>query len=390
MQDYSFTRDWFGCEAFRKAFNREPEVIAHAGGRVNIIGEHTDYHEGFVFPAAIHLRTFAVGAKREDLEVNIFSKNFGQFARGHIDRLTPGNLSWSSYALGPFFALREHGYQICGADVWIWGEVPLGGGLSSSASIEVALVMLAAHLAGVKLEPMEAAKIAKFAENHFCGVPCGVMDQLASSCGEMGHALLIDCRTLHTRTVAFPSSWALVVADSGVKHSVASHEYAKRQIECAEGMEVVRAVYPDVRTARDLDLGRLEELRHKMNEVAYRRLRHVVTENARTLEAAEAMERGDADLMGKLLYDSHESLKNDYEVSCAELDLLVEKASAISGVIGARLTGAGFGGNTVNVVQAYRAQDFCLELAEAYERATGKYNIVRTVIPSEGVVVQTL
>ncbi len=379
-----------GFDAFRQRFHRDPEAFADAGGRVNLIGEHTDYHEGFVFPAAIDLRTRVLGARRDDGVVRIFSDNVGEEVSVALADLAPRDtLDWRSYVLGPFWALRESGRAPVGADVWLHGEVPFGGGLSSSASIEVALVGLAARLSGIELAPMNAAMTAKLAENRFCHVPCGAMDQVASACGREGHALLLDCRTLKAEEVPFPAAWAIVVADSGVKHSVAGAEYAKRQHECAEGLAAVRTAFPEIRFARDLTMPMLEQVRDRMGDVAFRRLRHVVTEDERALLARDALRGADAATMGRLLAGSHQSLARDYEVSCPELDALVEAAAATPGIVGARLTGAGFGGNTVNVVEAARAAEFRDSLQARYHSVTGRQTRARIVRPAAGLTVQT-
>lgn len=377
--------------AFREAFGRDAAYAADAGGRVNLIGEHTDYHEGFVFPAAIDLRTWAAAAPRDDGLLRIRSLNLGEDAVSPVADLAPTPAShWRAYVQGPFWALAEAGIPVGGADVVVRGGVPFGGGLSSSAAIEVALVALGGAMAGASLTAPEIARLARRAENGYCGVPCGAMDQMASACGQAGHALLLDCRTLTYEAVPVPANWVLVVADSGVRHSVAGPEYANRQRECAEGMAAVRAAYPEVRMARDLTMDDLEAVRHRMPEVSFRRLRHAVTENARCLQARHALAHGEAATLGRLLAGSHESLAKDYEVSCAELDALVEAATGIPGCIGARLTGAGFGGNTVNVVESHRAESFREALAAAYHARTGRATVVRVVRPAGGVQVERL
>lgn len=373
--------------AFRARFERPPEYAADAGGRVNLIGEHTDYHEGFVFPAALDLRTRALAAGREDGRVRIWSDNMDQEASADLDGLAPGGpVDWRAYLLGPFWALREAGVPAPGADVWVRGQVPFGGGLSSSASIEVALVGLGAALAGHTLEPLDVAKLAQRAEREFCGVPCGIMDQVAAACGRPGQALLLDCRSLEIRTVPFPEDWSILVADSGVKHALATSEYARRQAECAQGMDR----FPALQSARDLEPEVLNGARNLMGEIPFRRLRHVVMENQRTQQAVEALERGEEGRMGRLLYQSQESLARDYEVSCPELDTLVDLASGLDGVIGARLTGAGFGGNTVNLVRSRQAEGFSKALTEGYKALTGRDTVVRTVRPGGGLNVERL
>lgn len=374
-------------QGFREAFGRDPAFVADAGGRVNLIGEHTDYHEGFVFPAAIDLRTLAAAAPRADGRIRIRSGNVEEVRESSVVALQPpgGFPPWWAYAEGPFWALWEAGVPIPGADVWVRGEVPLGGGLSSSASIQVALTALGAALAGQALPPMEVARLARRSENLYCGVPCGAMDQVASACGVAGHALLLDCRTLAIDPVPFPGTWALVVADSGVRHAVAGSEYARRQQECARGLAVARKAFPEVRTARDLTLDHLASIRADLDETAFRRLRHVVTENDRCLRAREALKRQDGSALASLLAGSHESLARDYEVSCPELDLLVEIGTGLPGSLGARLTGAGFGGNTVHVVDGEAAEAYREALFRRYRDRTGRETPMRIVHPDQGV-----
>jgi galactokinase len=358
---------------------------------VNLIGEHTDYHEGFVLPAAISLRTQVAASPREDGALRILSEQAGAEVLSSVGELQPPTtVGWQAYVLGPFWVLREEGFDVRGADVFIRSNVPFGGGLSSSAAVEVALVGLAAHLAGRAVKATEAARLARKAENDFCHVPCGAMDQMASACGRDNHAILLDCRTLRAELVPLPPSWAIVVADSGVRHSVAGAEYARRQQECAAGMAALQARQPDLRSARDLTLDVLEEGRSRMPEVSFRRLRHVVTENARVLSARDALASADTARAGELLGASHASLASDYEVSCPELDVLVEIGSGVSGVIGSRLTGAGWGGNTVNLVLEEAAERACAEIQERYERRTGRRTAVRVVRASRGITVTPL
>lgn len=375
-------------DAFLQAFDRAPTAFANAGGRVNLIGEHTDYHEGFVLPAAINLRTHVAAAPRNDGVLRIRSEQVGKEIVVDSSSLEPSaTVDWTSYVLGPFWVLRQEGFDVGGADVLIRSDVPFGGGLSSSASVQVALVGVGAHLADRSVDAFEAARIARKSENEFCHVPCGAMDQVASACGRENHAILLDCRTLQIQLVSLPASWAIVVADSGVKHSVAGAEYAQRQQECSRGMAILRARHPTLTSARDLPLDLLEAERNQMPEVSFRQLRHVVTENARVLQAKEALEAGDEARMGQLLAASHRSLASDYEVSCPELDTLVEIASGTPGVIGARLTGAGWGGNTVNLVHEQHAQRVCSDIRERYERRTSRRILVRIVRASSGLVV---
>jgi len=376
---------------FETRFRRPPEFAADAGGRVNLIGEHTDYHEGLVLPAALDLRTHVLGAQRTDGSIRVWSNNMNQGASCAVVGLGPPmETDWRSYVLGPLWALRESGVSLSGLDVLVQGDVPLGGGLSSSASVEVAVAGLALAINGVSMDPMELALLSQRAEREFCHVPCGIMDQAAAACGRKGHALLLDCRSLEMRPIRFPRQWSLVVADSGVKHSLASSEYARRQEECSVGLAVIRETYPDIRSARDISIEVMRESRALMPAVSYRRLMHVVTENARVLDACDALEEADAEALGRLLSGSHESLAASYEVSCSELDTLVELAYGLKGVIGARLTGAGFGGNTVNMVRADHADGFCTVLRDRYASRTGKGIKVRVVRPDDGLRVREI
>ncbi len=372
--------------AFEARFGRPPALVSDAGGRVNLIGEHTDYHEGFVLPAAIDLRTHAAGAPRSDDLLHVYSEPVGNEVKVSTSGLKPwtGGLDWRAYVLGPFWALLREGWPVPGADILIRSDVPFGSGLSSSASVQVALVGLGAHLARGALVPSDAARLARRAENDFCHVPCGIMDQLASACGRDRHAIRIDCRTGSVEPVPLPPDWALVVADSGVKHSVAGEEYAKRQRECEAGMAVLRDRHPHVRTARDVDRDMLEAARGALADLSFRRLRHVVTENERVLEAQRLLASRDPAAVGALLAASHESLASDYDVSCPELDTLVDIASTVPGVLGARLTGAGWGGNTVNLVRAERAHEVCDAIRDQYARRSGRRIAVRVVHASRG------
>jgi galactokinase len=371
---------------FEQVWGASPEAFSHAGGRVNLIGEHTDYHQGLVLPAAIDLRTWALGRRRADLRLRICSLDVHDTVEASIDALAPTDeAGWQSYVLGPLWAWRQRGLPLPGADILLRSTVPFGGGLSSSASVEVALLGLAGALSGRPAPPMEVARIGQQAENEFCHVPCGIMDQVASACGKAGCALLLDCETLQLTAVGIPASWALVVADSGVKHALGSSEYARRQRECAEGRRAL-----SVTSLRRASLDMVTSRRGEVSDVVFRRMRHVVTENERVRAMVEALRSADAGAAHDLLAASHESLRRDYEVSCVELDELVDSASRVPGVIGARLTGAGFGGNTINVVQADRAHECALAIAQTHLERTGREVRVRVVEASDGLVAGTL
>lgn len=368
-------------------FGSAPDVIAHAGGRVNIIGEHTDYHEGFVLPSAINLRTYCAGVRSQSKMVRCFSANVNDYVEFSTDEISPKFKEiplWARYVVGVLWALKESGIEVRGMNIFITGEVPLGGGLSSSASLEVALAGLSLALIEKDCDPMEIARIARKAENEFCGIPCGPMDQITSACGQEGSVILIDCRSFELKYLDFPKEWTMVVIDSGVRHFVSQGEYAKRQAQCAEGLEKIRKYFPDIKTARDLEYDLLLEFKRKLSDLEFRRLRHVVTENQRVLSAISAILNKDSETMGRLLVASHESLQYDYEVSCSELDMIVDVAQGTSGIIGARLTGAGFGGNTISLVWADRIEDFCADVQDRLAKRTGKIFKPLHVLSSKG------
>ncbi len=345
---------------------------ATAPGRVNLIGEHTDYNGGFVLPAAIHLQTRVLAAARADSVVRVRADNLGETATFDLgtpdrDALPP----WARYVAGPAWTLCEAGLSPAGVDAVVWGDVPLGGGLSSSASLEVAFVALWDRLGGFGLAPLRLAELAQQAERECVGVPCGIMDQLAAAACPAGHALLLDCASRQWRPVPLPPAWRIVVCDTGVRHALATSEYARRQEECARGVSAVQRLRPEVRWLRDVDEALLEAARAEMDELAWRRCRYVLAENARTLACADALAAGEPGPVRELMAASHAGLRDEYEVSCPELDRAVELAATLPGLVGARMTGGGFGGCTVNLVEADRAEAFAATLGERYRAWSG-------------------
>lgn len=360
--------------------------FAAAPGRVNLIGEHTDYHDGFVFPAAIDLKTYLLASPRSDSQVNLYSLNLDATANFSLAGLAPGGVEgWARYVAGSLWVLQERGLSLPGVDAVIWGNIPFGGGLSSSAAIEVAWVKLMSDLADCPLELPEMARLAQRAEREYVGVPCGIMDQFASANCRDGHAMLLDCRSLEPRHAPVPQQWRIVVCDTGVHHELAGGEYARRQEECRAGLAAIRARFPEVAALRDADAAMLEEVRENMPEVAFRRCRHVIGENARARRFAEALDAGDAPLAGDLMAASHASLRDDYNVSCVELDRAVELANTLEGLVGARMTGGGFGGSTVNLVRAEKAETFRDALETAYRREHDGKGRALILSPSNGV-----
>ena len=359
-------------EAFRAEFGRHPAVVARAPGRVNLIGEHTDYNDGFVLPVAIDRALYVAAAPREDDAVRLVALDFGQrsafsLARIEFDRDQP----WSNYPRGVAWVLQRRGYQLRGLEACIHGDVPIGAGLSSSAAIEVAVASAFQSLGGLHIGPVELALAAQEAENRFVGMQCGIMDQFISVSGRRGHALLLDCRSLEHDLVPLPQGCSVVVANTMEQRGLVDSEYNRRRSECEEGTRLLRQFLPGIRALRDVTEADLERHHSALPETVHRRCRHVVTENARVLEAASSFRRGDAESFGALMVASHASLRDDYEVSCDELDFMVEAALAEPGVYGARMTGAGFGGCTVNLVETGKAAPLAQTLERKYAAWSG-------------------
>ena len=360
------------ADNFRRLFGQTPRLF-RAPGRVNLIGEHTDYNDGFVMPAAIDLSCRVAIAGRGDRRMVVRSENLQKTSEIDLEESDPRRRGeWSDYVQGVAVELEQAGHRLRGANLLIQSEVPIGSGLSSSAAIEVATALALLHNSGVAMERLELARLCQRAENEFVGARCGLMDQFAACFGQAGHALLLDCRSLQYRPLPLSAGVALVICDSGVRHEVAAGEYNTRRAECEAGVKVLARQRPEVRALRDATAADLERNRRELGEVVYRRCRHVIAENARVLQAAEALQRGDLPEFGRLMKESHHSLRYDYEVSCAELDLLVELANRQHGVYGARMTGGGFGGCTVNLAEAGRLEDFGRAITAGYQQATGR------------------
>ena len=371
--------------AFHKAVHHDPDAVAFAPGRVNLIGEHTDYNEGFVLPAAVDRGVAVAGRRVPGDTFTLHAVDLGEsctFGRGALTR-DPGH-SWADYFKGVVWALSKRGIDVPTCEAAITGDIPQGAGLSSSAAYEVATVRLLSALGDFELLSLEIAKLAREAENGFVGVACGIMDQMASTFGEQGKALLLDCRSLAHEAVEIPAGLKIVVVNSGVRHSLGSSEYNNRRAECEEGVRILAGLRPGVRSLRDI--GPDDEARFfaQLPPVARKRCRHVVSENARVLEAVTAMRSGDIARLKILTATSHASLRDDYEVSCPELDVLVDLALALPTCHGARLTGAGFGGSTVNLVEAAAVDSFSDAVTEGYRSRSGRAAEIYVFEPSAG------
>ncbi len=371
-------------EAFQARFGTAANIY-RAPGRVNLIGEHTDYNDGFVLPAAIEFYCWVAAAARKDGKVAIYSENFNETVEASLDSLTPlGKKHWSNYPLGVAWVLRQAGKPLTGANLYIAGEVPLGAGLSSSAAIEVAVGLALVSVSGLAVDRAELAQLCQKAENEFVGARVGIMDQFVSCHGRASHALMLDCRSLEYELVKLPANVQLVMCNTMVKHELASGEYNARRAECEEGVRNLRTAFPEVRALRDVTLAQLEAHRQKLSPRVFARCRHVITENERVKSAVKTLHRGDSKALGALLQDSHRSLRDDYEVSCKELDLMVEIAMAQPGLIGARMTGGGFGGCTVNLVESAAVSNFKQDVAEEYSSKTGLTPEIYVSPASEG------
>lgn len=346
--------------------------VFRAPGRVNLIGEHTDYNDGFVMPVAIDFFTTVTITPRTDRLVSVFSEHFNETTEFDLDDPKTGAAShWSDYVRGVAVVLEQSGYRLHGADLVVRVEVPIGSGLSSSAAIEVATAQ--ALLAGAEhsVAPTELAKLCQRAENEFVGIRCGIMDQFISCSGQAGKALMLDCRSLEYKLLPLPPGVRLVICNTMVKHELASSEYNVRRAECEAGVHHFAQSRPNVRALRDVTAGDLKRSHQDLSDLIYRRCHHVVSENARVLDAAKALESSDLAAFGQLMHESHRSLRDDYEVSCKELDLMVELATEIEGVYGARMTGGGFGGCTINLVKAESVEEFKRAVASGYQKGTG-------------------
>jgi galactokinase len=365
----------------RSRFNAQPadvkaaqmeDLLFVAPGRVNIIGEHTDYAEGFVLPAAIEFATYAAITPRADGKIHIYSENYME-ERVFDAAAIPGKGSrrWSDYPLGVVAIFADGGHAIPGFSMTLASDVPLGSGLSSSAAVEMATALAVSALVGVDYPRPKLARLCQRAENEFVGANCGIMDQFISANAKADHALLLDCRDLSFRLTPIPTGVALVIANTMVRHSVAGGEYTSRRAEVEEACAVIARHREGVRFLRDATLDDLAKWGNEMSPNALKRGRHVISENLRTVAAADALTDGNLNELGRLMAEAHTSYSKDFEASCVEADTMVALANKIPGLIGARLTGGGFGGCTINLVEEAHAEHFAARLSEDYKHATG-------------------
>jgi galactokinase len=356
---------------FEELFGVRPRIF-RAPGRVNLIGEHTDYNDGFVMPAAVGFSTYVAIAARPDRKLFIRSEEFPGNFEFDLDRLPEQRTgAWCDYVLGVASVLQQSGHSLQGANLLVHGEVPIGAGLSSSAAVEVASAFALMSLGEIRLPLPEVAKLCQRAENTFVGAHVGIMDQFVSCMGKAGHAFLLDCRSLEFQFVPIPAGIQLVVCNTMVKHDLATGAYNTRREECEAGVRYFAKWNPAIRALCDVTVKLLDQHAPDLPETIRKRCEHVVRENQRTLEAARALTVGDLKRVGDLMRESHRSLRDLYEVSCEELDIMVEAAENLPGFCGGRMTGGGFGGCTVNLVREENSQDFAKQVAERYRHKTG-------------------
>ncbi len=361
-------------------------IEVHAPGRVNLIGEHTDYNDGFVCPMAIDRRMVILARRRNDGLVRLHSASSSQTVEFPVDRAVPKDgPAWALYPKGVAEILRQKKLITTGMDALATSDVPIGGGLSSSASFEVATAFALLAANNAQMDLVDLALACQWAEHNYPGMPCGIMDQFISAMGRKGYAMLLDCRDRSTRQVPLNDpNLRVVISNSNVKHELVMGEYTARRHQCETAVKLIKKKFPNVSSLRDADMDALEDSRLGMDPTVFRRARHVITEIERTIDFAAALEARDYAACGKLMYGSHLSLRDDYAVSCGELDALVEIARVVPGVYGARMTGGGFGGCIVALCTADAVATLTAKIESEYPKKTGKNATTFATVASEG------
>jgi len=361
---------------FRELFGDEP-LLVRSPGRMNLIGEHTDYNMGFVLPAAIDKAVYFAIAPRSDKKCKLFAADLNDEFDFSLTNQVKSEKGWPNYLMGVVDQLQKSGYEVGGFNCVFGGDIPIGAGLSSSAAIEAGLAFSLNKLFNLQIDKMSLVKLAQKAENEFVGVNCGIMDQFINIFGECGNALKIDCRSLEYELIPFDyENIAIVFFNTNVSHSLASSEYNLRRMECARGVEIIRKEYSFVNSLRDVSHELLDAFKSKMESVTYQRCKYAIEENERLLKGCETLKVHDLAAFGKLMYQTHEGLSRDYEVSCEELDFLVEQTKNISAVFGSRMMGGGFGGCTINLIENESVEPVTKLISEKYKQ---KFNREATV-----------
>ena len=356
-------------QSFRLHFEAEPLVV-FAPGRINLIGEHTDYQEGFVFPAAISQGIWVAIAKNNQEVCRAYSLDFDQEFSFELGSMSPKKGHWATYIMGVCTLLQQAGYPLANFDLVLGGDIPTGAGVSSSAALSVAVGLGLSEAFSFHIPKKNLALYAQKAEHLFAGVNCGIMDPYASAFGVQNHALLLDCRTVtHQEIPINLGEYSLLLVNSKVSHSLANSAYNQRRAACEESVMILQKTFPEIRTLRDLRESDLLSVKQLLPEVLFSKAKHVITECARVHEAAEALQSGNLLTVGKLLQASHESLRDDFEVSCPELDFLAQQAESTTGVLGARMMGGGFGGCLLTLLKTNEISNFKTTMLEKYQAA---------------------
>lgn len=353
---------------FLELFKKEP-LIVRAPGRINLIGEHTDYNDGFVMPAAVDKEIFFGIAASSDNRCVAYSMKYDEFFEIDLDNPKPvAEPQWANYLLGVLFQFRERGYSVRPFSCVFGGNIPLGAGMSSSAAMECGFAVALSQYHLLNVPKLEIVKLAQWAEHHFVGVKCGIMDQFASVMGKAGHVIVLDCRALTHRYAPLDlQDHEIVLCDTKVKHSLVDSEYNKRRAECEAGVAILQRYNPAIKSLRDVSVAMVEEHRNELEGKIYQRCLYVVGEIERVQVASHDLERGDLDAFGAKMYETHEGLSKLYEVSCPELDFLVTEARKTGDVTGARMMGGGFGGCTINLVKSAKSGSFIKEMQSRYK-----------------------
>lgn len=359
-------------QTFHNVFGEAPAFVVRSPGRVNIIGEHTDYNEGYVLPAAIDKAIYVAISPRPDDEIHLWSCDFDQRCTCRLKEVKPASLHWANYVLGVVDQLQKNGHQPGGFNLVLGGDVPIGAGLSSSAAVECASVFALNRLFRFNLEKLDMVKMAQKAEHTFAGVLCGIMDQFASMFGKKDFVIKLDCRSLAFEHVPLAMEGIkILLLNTNVKHSLSSSAYNERRQQCEQGVEWVRAFHPEVKSLRDVSLEMLDRHVAGRDALIYQRCRYVVEENQRLLQGCEDLKNGDLPALGKKMFRSHEGLSREYEVSCGELDFLADFVKTWPAVLGARMMGGGFGGCTINLVREEAIEPLTAAAGEAFHREFG-------------------
>ncbi|MAT96363.1 MAG: galactokinase [Anaerolineaceae bacterium] len=370
--------------AFQEQFGTPPPVLVRAPGRVNLIGEHTDYNDGFVLPMAIDREIWLALRPRDDEQVLVHSLDFGETAVFHLNNLQNTKAGWSEYLKGVAWALQENGYALRGWEGILAGNVPKGAGLSSSAALELVTARAFQQVSGFAWDAAQMAKLSQLAENKWVGMNCGIMDQMISAAGQAGHALLIDCRSLETQSVPLPptldgSETAVVILDTTTRRGLVDSAYNERRQQCEAAAE-----FFGVQALRDVSIAEFLEEADNLAPLTRKRAKHVITENLRTLNAAKAMQNADAMLLGQLMNESHISMSDDFEITNNELNVMVTAAQAQPGCFGARMTGGGFGGCAVALVHGEQVEEFVTAVSQQYQQQTDLIPKIYVCQPSDG------